>query len=48
MAEKIDSNLIMKWFVWLLRKERSETEISRTQKSRISRMVRKNRRENGL
>ena len=38
----------MKWFVWMLRKERSETEMSRIQKNRISQTVRKDRRENGL
>ena len=32
----------------LLRKERSETEMSRIQKNRISQTVRKDRRENGL
>ncbi|MEF2772030.1 MULTISPECIES: hypothetical protein [Blautia] len=44
----MDSSLVMKWFVWLLRRERSETELSRTQKKKISRTVRKDRRENGL
>ncbi|WP_288836238.1 hypothetical protein [Blautia caecimuris] len=44
----MDSSFVMKWFVWMLRKERSETEMSRIQKNRISQTVRKDRRENGL
>lgn len=47
-AESMDSSFVMKWFVWMLRKERSETEMSRIQKNRISQTVRKDRRENGL
>ena len=47
-VESMDSSFVMKWFVWMLRKERSETEMSRIQKNRISQTVRKDRRENGL